>query len=396
MTENTGKMLDALIEFDALPFVIGTSGSPNNPDSLPNVLPFALSVEVATGLIRQVPNEKVTRHLTEAYVAGSMLGTPMDERPPGKHYADDFLGFVRSEIHVAGMSILEIGAGNGYFLHLLKNLDADVLGVEPGRSNQDRWDEYKVTVINSFFPSPAIDRKFDAVIGFGVLEHIEFLDEFLAGVRSVMSDKSVAVFAVPDCTKYVEDGDPGMLVHEHWSYFTTSTLAALMDDAGFAVRSVRLSGYGGMLYVSATLADATRSVRTVEKDVAGAFEFRSRCMQIRTGVGDRLELLERSGFSLGLYVPGRALMWLDATSSNLPGRVRFFDDDARVHGRFYPPFTAAIESREDLLRNPVDELWIMSKSFGKKIASELALHESLRNTNIVLVDGLLREFRDAT
>lgn len=393
MTESTKNMSDALIEFDALPFVIGTSESPNNPDFLPNVLPFALSVEAATGLIRQTPNKMVSRYLTEAYIAGSMLGTPMDDHPPGKHYADDFLDFVQSEIHIAGASILEIGAGNGYFLHLLKELDAEVLGIEPGRSNQDRWNEYNVTVINSFFPSPDIDQKFDAVVGFGVLEHIEFLDEFLAGVRSMMWNESVAIFAVPDCTKYVEDGDPGMLVHEHWSYFTVSTLKTLMGSAGFAVRSVKLSGYGGLLYVSAALAGAVRSSQPVEKDIADAFVFRSRCIQIRTRVVDRLMLLERSRNSLGIYVPGRSLMWLDAMSSDMLGRIRFFDDDARIHGRFYPPFTAAIESRDELLRNPVDELWIMSKSFGKKIASELAMHESLRDTKIVLVDDLLREFR---
>ena len=153
------------------------------------------------------------------------------------------------------------------------------------------------------------------------------------------------------------------------------------------MRSVQRAAYGGLIYVGATPSGSVGTVSVADEDVCLAEQFGARCARLRAGASRRVSELAGLKRSLGIYVPGRVLMWVDPSS-----QLRFFDDDADLRGHFYPPFTAAIESCDDLVSQPVDELWIMSKSVGKKIASELAVHESLRKTNIVLVDDLLREF----
>lgn len=378
---------EPLVSFEAVPFIVGYAKEPHNPPGIPDLLPLALEVSRQTGLIRQTPSSIVSEHLALAYRSGSLLGTAMDDSPLGRSYAADFLTFLKSVIELPGRSILEIGAGRGYFLELLGQAGATALGMEPGKANAPYWSQKSVSAINDFFPGPLSSEKFDVIAGFALLEHIEGLDQFLQSVTKHLAPGGLAVFAVPDCDLYVADGDPGMLLHEHWSYFTASALRNVFEHAGFGVRSLKRSSYGGLIYVAATPSSSSGTVSVAEQNGRLAEQFGERCARLRAGAVRRVAALARAGRSLGIYVPGRVLVWIDPSS-----QVRFFDDDAEIHGQYYPPFAAAIESRDDLLRKPVDELWIMSKSFGKKIASELAVHESLRNTNILMVEDLLREF----
>ena len=64
--------------------------------------------------------------------------------------------------------------------------------------------------------------------------------------------------------------------------------------------------------------------------------------------------------------------------------LRFFDDDKLLHGKYYPPFDIPIESRRSLIERPVDELVIMSSSFGERLKSELCQVDALKNMNIRL------------
>lgn len=385
------REFEPLVSFDAVPFIVGSAKHPNNPPGIPDLLPLALEVSRQTGLIRQAPSSVVSEHLASAYRSGSLLGTAMDDTPLGRSYALDFMAFLESNVGLSGRSVLEIGAGRGYFLEVLRQAGAKGLGIEPGKANASYWGQKGVNVINDFFPGPLAAEKFDVIAGFAVLEHVENIDAFLQAVTKHLAGGGIAAFAVPNCDLYVADGDPGMLLHEHWSYFTASAFKNVFHAAGFEVLSVKRSSYGGLLYIAATPAKSMNEISVPEEDMRHAEQFGIRCAQLREGASLRIDALKTRQLSLGIYAPARVLMWIEPSS-----KVRFFDDDTDIHGYFYPPFKAAIEGREELLRHPVDELWIMSKSFGRKIASDLAQHDSLRNTNIVLVDDLLREFRDAT
>lgn len=378
---------ESLCTFDAVPFIIGSASTPHNPVGIPDVLPLALHIDLTTGLIRQSNSEIVSRFLDVAYKSGSLLGTAMDDTLLGKSYAEDFLGCLASAVDLRGRSVLEIGAGRGFFLQLLQRAGAQALGIEPGRDNAHFWKAKGVTVINDFFPGPLRYEKFDVVTGFAVLEHVEDVQLFLASVRNHLVDNGLAVFAVPDCELYVADGDPGMLLHEHWSYFTASTLRNVFALAGFDVREVRRASYGGLLYIIASRGQARSAVSISQSDFEAAKSFGVKCRQLRKSLKLRIAQLSEEGGSLGIFAPARALMWIEPNV-----RVRFFDDDPALHLRYYPPFEAAIENRNDLIRRPVDELWIMSKSFGLKIERELSTYPSLQSTRIVLVADLLRQF----
>lgn len=384
MRESDEGRLEELIDLGAVPFTVGLADHPHNPAPLPDCLTFRLGLDLETGLIRQCSHSVVSKHLSAAYEAGSLLGTAMDDTPMGRIYAGDFLDFLQSVTRLAGKSILEIGAGRGYLLSLLRGQGAEVLGIEPGRANAPFWSKHGVPVVNAFFPTLSVAGKFDLIVGFALLEHIEALNRFLTDVRNQLLPQGLAVFAVPDCRSYIADGDPGMLLHEHWNYFTGLTLATTLTHAGFKIISQRVAGYGGVLYVAATPDSDPAPVASEAADVAAARKFGAKCIRLRRYVANRISALAASGRTLGVYVPGRILLWATPGS-----KMRFFDDDPELHGRYYPPFGAPIENRDQLRAQSVDELWIMSRSFGARIANELSKDSAIAQTRIVLIDELL-------
>jgi len=68
--------------------------------------------------------------------------------------------------------------------------------------------------------------------------------------------------------------------------------------------------------------------------------------------------------------------------------IRFFDDDPRVAGRYYPPFAIPVENRAALIARPTDQVLILSRSFGQRIGESLHAAGELRSTRIVQVADL--------
>jgi SAM-dependent methyltransferase len=381
--EDWANPVSALIGFDAVPFHIGLFERPSNPAPFPNLLPLQLGVDLRSGLLRQIPCADVREYLRLTYERSPLLGTAMDDTAAGRPYADDFMAFVADMLPVAGRSVLEIGAGRGYLVKRLRDAGADALGVEPGRANAPHWARHGVPIVADSFPTPKVTGAFDLIVAYGLLQQIEELPHFLAAVRRRLKPGGWALFAVSDCTGYIANGDPGMLLHGLWSYFTPSTLTRVLAEARFTVKRLRPARHGGVIYAAAN-PGAPPGRPDATGDVTAARQFEEKCRRLRASIARRLDRLGSTRRSLGIYAFGRAALWLEPDA-----QVRFFDDDPELTGRYYPPFAAAIENRQSLLDRPVDELWIMSRNFGAGIERALRRHAALRDTRIVRIDALL-------
>ena len=91
--------------------------------------------------------------------------------------------------------------------------------------------------------------------------------------------------------------------------------------------------------------------------------------------------------TLGIFCPARFINYHALLGTAL--ELRYFDDDPLLTGRYFPPINVAIESREDLIRRPVDELLIMSWTFGDVIAEGLRHRSELDDTKVVLIGELV-------
>ena len=367
-------MIKCLYHFKELPFCFTTSSSPNN-GNLPNALPFSIGLDERTGRIVQCPDMLVSENLEKAYKEGSLVTGYMDEDGIGRNYADDFLDFIISEVgrnKLRTSRILEIGCGTGYLLYRLKQLGADVLGVEPGPQGQDGSKKFGIDIVHGYFPSENISGKFDLIIQYAVLEHLDNPENYLDSLRTHLMPQGKILVAVPSCDEQIEFGDISMFFHEHWSYFTQSTLKSTIEDAGYRVQSSRKAGFGGVWYAVAELGltACTNKARILD-DPCGLI---SRIENNQRVVYTLLLQASRDNRSIGFYCPGRIVNSLSIARSSIDFaklRIRFFDDNKLIQNHYFPGFPYIIENRTNLLGKQVDGLIIASWTFGEKIKASL-------------------------
>jgi len=379
-------MSPASLVLEDLPFHIGATAVPRNPDGLPDTLHFGLEVRETCSCVRleQQSSPKLRELLKKAYKIGLEIGTPLAADPQGQPYADDFLRFISEACPAVSGRALEIGAGVGYVSHCLALKGWDVTGLEPGGGYREKWIGLAANIVNEAFPSPRAQGPYDLIVSYAVLEHIEDTGAFITAIRDHLTLKGVVVLSVPDCSAEIATGDPAMLLHEHFHYFTASTLASCLRDAGFDVR-VQPSKYGRCLYAAATPNVHTMALTQPSHEAE----------QIRSYpaiVNERIRAVEaavrsrNSTDELAIMCPVRSLAVLSGCTD---AALRFCDDDPGLQGLYLPPFACPIESRQALREWQPKELWIMSRTFGAKIRESLALE--LPRTRLLTAEEVLCE-----
>ena len=337
-------------------------------------------------LLRQRYDHDLEAEIHRAYQVGSQLGIEMDRATIGNNYAENFFNFISSRIRIDCTRSLEIGCGNGYFLSLLKKAGSTAVGIEPGnRETPHVLNENEI--IRGFFPQdlPNEYKHSDFIVAHAVLEHmVEPVDE-LVNIRNSLRLGGHIFIAVPDCGPYLEMGDPSILLHEHYSYFTKHSLQRCLELAGFSVIKIVNSAYGNLLYADGVYINESAALIKMGGNSAAEKVFISKVNAVRNKM---MYLANTKSHQLGVYCPARAI-------SVLPpwGNYRLFDDDLSIYHHYFPIWERWVENRNDLFLNPVDELWIMSLSFGEKLKSEL--QKSIPNTTIHTLSELIENFLPA-
>jgi SAM-dependent methyltransferase len=353
-------------------------------------MPFALGVDEDTGVLLQMPNARVSDLLSVVYDEGYQLGTPLANDGLGHRYLEDFLEFIADALgeRLARGLVLEIGCGGGALLEALSRRATQVVGIEPGASAVAEARRRGLNVIQAPFSADAFEERFDLVVHYAVLEHIEDPASFLLEQLQLLAPGGAIALSVPDCTAALATGDISPFIHEHWSYFTHSSFVRLARAAGARVARLRRARVGGAIHAllePAADGDALPEV-TPEPVDADAFVPRARDNM------RRLECLTariaEQGGTLGLYPGGRFINYHALLERHLPAS-RYFDDDPRLEGLYYPSIPVGVESRASLLSEPVDELLITSWSFGAELARQLGRHDALRGTVIRTIGEVL-------
>lgn len=357
-------------KFPALPFVWHPLAH-YQENEFPEVLPFELILNEKNGILYQKANTKIIEILESSYKRGTYIEGLMNETGIGRTYADDFLKFIDQVVglkEVASKTILEIGCGTGYLLHRLKLLGAEVLGFEPGYRSLGK---YPLSVIEKFFPSSEIKaKKFDIIIAYGVLEHVSTPGILLKNFAKYLKDTGILIISVPNCEDQIQNGDISMLIHEHFPYFTASSLQSLLESQGYSTVVVRKADFGGSIY-GAFKKSKSSSLRYghVSTEALGIFEKIDLTLSRM-----KTFLTAHRNQRVGIYGPLRALNTLYLfkdliEESNI--LLRFFDDSEYLNGKYFPGFNIAIENRDALFKDPCDIVLIYSYTFAQQIYEKL-------------------------
>jgi 2-polyprenyl-3-methyl-5-hydroxy-6-metoxy-1,4-benzoquinol methylase len=361
------------LDLGSVPFYWRTKASANQiPRDIPNRLPFAFSFDSNLQLIIQQRNSEVLHWLSRVYSEDANVGYLQEGHALASSYGGEFLDFFQRACRVFfknPTSAADIGCGGVYLLQQIRATGMKVKGIDPSPVTVAAGRKAGIEIIQSFYPATSLDEKFDVLFHYDVLEHIEDPVAFLRAHRNNLSPDGGLVFAVPDCTHHIALGDVSMVLHEHLNYFDKTSLAATVRAAGFEPVLLETAKHGGVLMCCAVAADIDRLPANTQHNNWSKFtEFSDRAQEslLRFSKSAACAVSKE----MGLYVPLRAFPYLSHVPENV--RLRFFDDDPGLHGRYFDGFDVVVENRAQLEESPPDYLMVCSLVFGDRILGRLS------------------------
>jgi SAM-dependent methyltransferase len=137
----------------------------------------------------------------------------------------------------SGKRILDIGAGNGFFLSACRSAGYDVKGLEPDSHAREVADkDYGIELNNIDHLNKIASGSLDIVTMWHVLEHVYHLRKDVEDIVRVLSDDGVLILALPnidsyDAQYYMEHWD-GLDLPLHLYHFTPTDVKNLFEQYG--------------------------------------------------------------------------------------------------------------------------------------------------------------------
>lgn len=362
-----------------LPFYYeATEGNDNG--GFPKSFPFEARLDKKLSMFRQIPSKELKEILKSAYWKGSMLTGGMNDAIIGNARVDSAIDFIKKNFNLdKNIKVLEIGCGEGQIIQKLSALGIQCVGLEP--APVEGIENENLKMVRDFFPSKKIKDKFDLILHFGVMEHINDPVNFLIEQQKLLTDGGEIICAIPDCEEDLKNGDISLFLHEHFNYFTKYNIANVAKSANLSLVKTEKSIAGGLFFAKLTK-QSTKLIKIsnplLEDKFTAEMERFNEAI-IKFVKNSRQE-------DLAVYCPLRAMnMFYLAGISD----CRLVDDNLNMHNKYLPTFRNPIESFEQLKKNPPKKLLIYSKTFDKIIKKKCLGSIELKNTEIKAITDLI-------
>jgi SAM-dependent methyltransferase len=193
--------------------------------------------------------------------------------------------------------IAEIASNDGYLLQYFVTRGIPAFGIEPAANVAKAAQEKGIDTVVCFFGtrtarSLAAERgRVDLLVGNNVLAHVPDLNDFVAGIAEFLAPNGVVTMEFPHLMRLVEGNQFDTIYHEHFSYFSFTTVERVFAAHGLVLFDVEeLSTHGGSLRIygrhAARNSDpVTRRVGDLRQREAAAGML---SLAYYTGFGDRV------------------------------------------------------------------------------------------------------------
>lgn len=156
-------------------------------------------------------------------------------------YLDNMVEQFVDQFDLQESNVLDVGAGDGAFMYPFRQRGIKVVGIEPSERSRT------VATANGFTVYPGYVSKttdipgapFDAFVSRQVLEHVDDIQGFLAGIKRNLQPGAVGIIEVPRLEKAQEDFRFYDFFPDHVNYFSAKTLRTTLELNGFEVLELR-------------------------------------------------------------------------------------------------------------------------------------------------------------
>jgi hypothetical protein len=155
-----------------------------------------------------------------------------------------------------GSRVVEIASNDGYLLQHFVSRGVQVLGVEPAANVAQAAVQKGIPSVVKFFGSQTareLARDFgrpDLLLGNNVLAHVPDLNDFVAGMKILLSEAGVITMEFPHLLELMQHNQFDTIYHEHFSYFSFMTVTEVFRRHGLTLFDVeRIPTHGGSLRI---------------------------------------------------------------------------------------------------------------------------------------------------
>src|SRR6204780_162635 len=157
--------------------------------------------------------------------------------------------------------VVELASNDGYLLKNFVDMGIPVLGIDPSDTVADAAEKIGVPTLVEFFGESlagrlaAEGRGADLIVGNNVLAHVPRLNDFVAGIATLLKPTGTETIEFPHLLKLIEHVEFETIYHEHFSYISLYAIERVFARHGLRIyEAEELPTHGGSLRIFAALA----------------------------------------------------------------------------------------------------------------------------------------------
>jgi 2-polyprenyl-3-methyl-5-hydroxy-6-metoxy-1,4-benzoquinol methylase len=154
--------------------------------------------------------------------------------------------------------VVEIASNDGYLLKNFNEKGIPILGVEPCANVAKAAEEIGIPSLVKFFGVNTAEEmvsdhvRADLLVGNNVLAHVPDLNDFVKGMKILLSPGGVITMEFPHLKKMMEFNQFDTIYREHFSYFSLVTVERVFAEFGLVIFDVEeIPTHGGSLRIYA-------------------------------------------------------------------------------------------------------------------------------------------------
>jgi len=288
--------------------------------------------------------------------------------------------------------VVELASNDGYLLQYFHQRQIPVLGIEPAANVAKVALQKGIPTLVEFFgretaASLAGDSAADLLLGNNVLAHVPDLNDFVAGMQTLLKPGGVITMEFPHLMRLMSENQWDTIYHEHFSYFSFLTVSRVFGAHGLRLFDVEeLPTHGGSLRIygahddDAEHPDTDRAAELRRRERQAGYE----SLDTFTGYGEKVVADKRQilQFLIGLKNDGKRVIGYGApakgnTMLNYCGVRRDFLDytcDLNPHkqGHFLPGSRIPIRSPDAIREDRPDVVWILPWNLKDEVMEQLS------------------------
>lgn len=183
--------------------------------------------------------------------------------------------------------VVEVGSNDGYLLQFFLELGIPVLGIEPTRSTASVSRSRGIRTLELFFGENTASQvaaqfgKAKLICANNVVAHVPDTLDLVRGFSILLDEDGVLSLEFPHLVELIQQNQFDTIYHEHFSYFSFSSICRILDSAGLKPFDVeQLPTHGGSLRVKAArvgigLGPSNRVSQLIENEKELGVESRS-------------------------------------------------------------------------------------------------------------------------